>query len=197
MRLLHQRHGHDLSRAAPAQSQARRYRDPRRARQQSLPLRHACPHFARRRARCAGDGTMNAITRRRFGQALGALTIAFSLAEPARAADGKLPGSLEKNRMLDAWLRIAGDGKVTIFTGKVELGQGILTALEQIAADELDIAPERITMISGDTGETPNEGFTSGSQSIEYGGTALHYVCAEARAILLDLALAHFGLAGK
>jgi len=140
---------------------------------------------------------MTAITRRQFGQALGALTIAFSLAEPVRAADGKLPGSLEKNRMLDAWLRIDGDGKVTIFTGKVELGQGILTALEQIAADELDVSPERITMIAGDTGETPNEGFTSGSQSIEYGGTALHYACAEARSILLDLALAHFGLAGK
>jgi CO/xanthine dehydrogenase Mo-binding subunit len=137
---------------------------------------------------------MTAITRRQFGQALGALTIAFSLAEPVRAADGKLPGSLEKNRMLDAWLRIDGDGKVTIFTGKVELGQGILTALEQIAADELDVAPERITMIAGDTGETPNEGFTSGSQSIEYGGTALHYACAEARSILLRLAAEKLGV---
>jgi CO/xanthine dehydrogenase Mo-binding subunit len=137
------------------------------------------------------------ISRRQFGQAVGALTIAFSLASPSWADGTKLPGSLDKNRMLDGWLRINPDGTVTIFTGKVELGQGILTALEQIAADELDVAPARIAMVSGDTAQTPDEGFTSGSQSIEYGGTALRYACAEARAILLDLAREHFGLAGK
>ena len=139
-----------------------------------------------------------AITRRRFGQAVGALTVAFSFAPPGWAAEpAKLPGSLANNRMLDAWLRIGADGTVTVFTGKVELGQGILTALEQIAADELDVAPQRIKMISGDTAETPDEGFTSGSQSIEYSGTALRYACAEARSILLNRALERFGLAGK
>jgi CO/xanthine dehydrogenase Mo-binding subunit len=138
------------------------------------------------------------LSRRRFGQALGALTIAFSLAPPALAADApKLPGSLASNRRLDAWLRINADGTVTVFTGKVELGQGILTAFEQIVADGLEIDPQRIRMISGDTAETPDEGFTSGSQSIEYGGTALRYACAEAQAILLDLALKHFGIADK
>jgi nicotinate dehydrogenase subunit B len=137
------------------------------------------------------------ISRRRFGQAVGALTIAFVLAPPSWAQAAKLPGSLDKNRMLDGWLRINPDGTVTVFTGKIELGQGILTALEQIAADELDVAPRRIIMVSGDTAQTPDEGFTSGSQSIEYGGTALRYACAEARAILLDLALQRFGLAGK
>lgn len=129
-----------------------------------------------------------ALTRRRFGQAVGAFTIAFSLDAPVFAEPGKLPGSLVNNRMLDAWLRINPDGTVTIFTGKVELGQGILTALEQIAADELDVAPARLKLVSGDTAATPDEGFTSGSQSIEYGGTALRYACAEARAILLRLA---------
>ncbi|HEX7969039.1 MAG TPA: molybdopterin cofactor-binding domain-containing protein, partial [Stellaceae bacterium] len=68
-----------------------------------------------------------------------------------------------------------------------------LTAFEQIVADELDVAPRRIRMVSGDTAETPDEGFTSGSQSIEYGGTALRYACAEARAILLSLASERFG----
>ncbi len=135
--------------------------------------------------------TANTITRRRFGQAVGALTVAFSLAPHAWGADaGKLPGSLTNNRMLDAWLRIDPDGTVTIFTGKVELGQGILTALGQIAADELDVAPERIKLVSGDTARTPDEGFTSGSQSIEYGGTAIRYACAETRDILLKLAAA-------
>jgi nicotinate dehydrogenase subunit B len=134
------------------------------------------------------------LTRRRFGQTVGAFTIAFSLAPPAWAQAAKLPGSLDKNRMLDGWLRINPDGTVTVFTGKVELGQGILTALEQIAADELDVAPRRITMVSGDTAQTPDEGFTSGSQSIEYGGTALRYACAEARQILLDAAGKRLGL---
>jgi nicotinate dehydrogenase subunit B len=134
------------------------------------------------------------LSRRRFGQTVGALTLAFSLAPPAWAADPpKLPGSLANNRLLDAWLRIGADGKVTIFTGKVEIGQGILTALEQIAADELDVAPQRIAMISGDTAQTPDEGFTSGSQSIEYSGAALRFACAEARQILLSLAAERFG----
>jgi nicotinate dehydrogenase subunit B len=136
------------------------------------------------------------LTRRQFGAAAGALTIAFrftqALAEPA-----KLPGSLDHNRMLDAWLRIDAEGAVTVFTGKVELGQGILTAFEQIVADELDVAPARIKIVAGDTELTPDEGFTSGSQSIEYGGTALRYACAEARSIFLNLALKRFRLDGK
>jgi nicotinate dehydrogenase subunit B len=131
------------------------------------------------------------LTRRRFGKAVGALTIAFSLTPSVWAAErAKLPGSLAANPMLDAWLRINPDGTVAVFTGKVELGQGILTAFEQIVADELDIAPARIRLISGDTAQTPDEGFTSGSQSIEYGGTALRYACAETRSMLLRLAAA-------
>ena len=105
---------------------------------------------------------MNAphLTRRDFTAALGGLVLSFSLAP--RLALGQeraqLPGSLNTNRMLDAWIRIAADGKVTVFTGKVELGQGIVTALAQIAAEELDVPLARVTMVSGDTGRTPNEG---------------------------------------
>ena len=134
------------------------------------------------------------LSRRRFGQAAGALTIAFTLKPPSWAEGAKLPGSLDKNRMLDAWLRINADGTVTVFTGKVELGQGILTALEQIAGDELDVAPKRIIMVSGDTAQTPDEDFTSGIQSIEYGGTALRYACAEARQRLVDAAGRRLGI---
>ena len=96
--------------------------------------------------------------------------------------------------MLDAWLRINADGKVTVFTGKVELGQGILTALAQIAAEELDVSLARVSMVSADTGRTPNEGQTAGSQSIEQSGTALRMAGAEVRAILLDLAAKKFGV---
>ncbi len=134
------------------------------------------------------------LSRRRFGQAVGALTVVFSLTPPALGADPpKLPGSLANNRRLEGWLRINADGTVTLFTGKVELGQGILTAFEQIAADELDVAPSRLRLVSGDTGQTPDEGFTSGSQSIEYGGAAIRYACAEARQILLTAAAGRFG----
>src|ERR1051326_6178371 len=107
----------------------------------------------------------------------------------------KLPGSLAGNPRLDAWIHIDPDGNATVFTGKVELGQGIVTALAQIAAEELDLPLERVHMISGDTARTPNEGVTSGSQSIEYGGTALRLAGAEVRAILIDAAAKKLGIA--
>ncbi len=96
--------------------------------------------------------------------------------------------------MLDAWIRIGADGKVTVFTGKVELGQGIVTALAQIAAEELDVPLAQVTMVPADTGRTPNEGQTAGSQSVENSGTALRMAGAEVRAILLELAAKRFGV---
>jgi nicotinate dehydrogenase subunit B len=141
---------------------------------------------------------MNAphLTRRDFTAALGGIVLSFSLdprlglaQEPAR-----LPGSLQGARMLDAWLRIGADGHVTVFTGKVELGQGIVTALAQIAAEELDVPLTFVTMVPADTGRTPDEGQTAGSQSVENSGTALRMAGAEVRAILLDLAAKKFGV---
>ena len=173
------------------------------ARRQSLPLRHPHPHHSRGAARGAGereDLTMHAPTlnRRQFTAGLGAIVVAFSL-DPKRALGAGsrrgFPGSLQNNRMLDAWLRINADGTATVFTGKVELGQGILTALSQIAAEELDLPLARIAIISGDTGRTPNEGMTAGSQSVENSGTALRLAGAEARAILLELAAKRLGVA--
>src|SRR5450759_1563695 len=129
------------------------------------------------------------LNRRQFSAGLGAVVVTFTLRpEGALAQAAPLPGSLNTNRMLDAWIRINADGTATVFTGKVELGQGILTALAQIAAEELDLPLARLTMISGDTGRTPNEGVTAGSQSIENSGTALRLACAEARAVLIELA---------
>ena len=75
-----------------------------------------------------------------------------------------------------------------LLTGRVELGQGVLTAMAQIAADELDVAMARITIRSGDTELTPNEGYTAGSQSIQFGGVAMRQACADVRALFLDQA---------
>jgi CO/xanthine dehydrogenase Mo-binding subunit len=140
-------------------------------------------------------------SRRSFLKA-GSLTVAFSLAPLTHplaqtAAAPVLPGSLNSNRMLDGWLRVNPNGTITLFTGKVELGQGILTALTQIVSDELDVALPRIEVVSGHTGRTPNEGVTSGSLSIQDSGTALSFASAEARALLLTAAAAKLGVAAS
>jgi len=140
------------------------------------------------------SATARSVSRRDFLKA-GGLVVGFTLVsrfalgqEPAR-----LPGSLNGNRMLDAWLRIDPNGNVTILTGKIELGQGIGTALAQIAADELDVDLKRIEVVHGDTAQTPNEGQTAGSLSVEQSGTALRFACAEARDILVSAAAAKLG----
>jgi len=109
----------------------------------------------------------------------------------------KRPGSLEKNPRLSQWLRVHRDGTVSIYSGKVEIGQGILTALAQIAADELGIALERIRMVPADTAVSPDEGVTSGSLSIEDSGVALRSACAQARALLLESAAARLAVPAR
>jgi CO/xanthine dehydrogenase Mo-binding subunit len=96
-----------------------------------------------------------------------------------------LPKSLVDNPLLMQWVGFEGAGRVRISTGKVELGQGILTALMQIAAEELDVAPGRIDMVSGLSDESPFEGFTSGSNSTEVSGASVRLVCAEVRSLFL------------
>ena len=99
-----------------------------------------------------------------------------------------LPGPLNDNPNLDRWVAFPSPGKVTVLTGRVELGQGVLTAMAQIAADELDIAIERVTVRSGDTEKAPNEGYTAGSQSIQFGGIAMRQACADVRTLFLEQA---------
>jgi CO/xanthine dehydrogenase Mo-binding subunit len=109
-------------------------------------------------------------------------------------APRRLPGSLDSNRRLDRWLRINRNETVTVFPGKVEIGQGILTALTQIVAEELDVALARIRLAPTDTSYSPDEGVTSGSRSIQEGGDALRHAAAEARELLLDRAAAKLGV---
>jgi CO/xanthine dehydrogenase Mo-binding subunit len=109
------------------------------------------------------------------------------------AAPPTLPPLLAANPRLDQWVGFSEPGRVSVSTGRVEIGQGVLTAMRQIAADELDVAPDRILLQTGDTDLTPNEGYTAGSQSIQFGGVALRMACAEVRALFLDHAAASFG----
>jgi nicotinate dehydrogenase subunit B len=137
--------------------------------------------------------TDTTLSRRAFGigagSAVAGLTIGFRWASAQGIQSGPPVSSMiRSNPQLDAWVRIAPDGTVTVMTGRVELGQGMLTAMRQVAADELDVAPERLVLISGDTGQTPNEGQTAGSLAIKLGSTALGLACADARATLVAVA---------
>jgi CO/xanthine dehydrogenase Mo-binding subunit len=105
-----------------------------------------------------------------------------------------LPGSLNANRRLSQWLTIESAGRVTIHPGKVEIGQGILTALAQIAADELDVALSRVGVRPASTDLSPNEGVTSGSRSITDSGLALRHACAAARQIFLSVTAQRTGV---
>ena len=124
--------------------------------------------------------------RRTLLAATGAIVASFTL----RAQAAGLPADMVKTPNLDGWISIGPPGTVTVFTGKGELGQGILTALSQIVADVMDVAFHRIAIVSPDTSRTPDEGQTSGSQSVEYGGEALRVAAIEARALLIAAAAA-------
>ena len=142
---------------------------------------------------------VNHVTRRAFFARTGALIVTFSLApfdlaaqEGASAA--KLPGSLNATPYLDAWIRIDAQGAVTLFTGKAELGQGVKTALLALAAEELAVAPQTIALVTADTGRTPNEGYTAGSNSMKDSGTAIQNAAAQVREILIARASDKLGV---
>jgi nicotinate dehydrogenase subunit B len=141
--------------------------------------------------------------RRRF-VAAGSVLVSFTLLPFARAqtteagsfrpAAPQLPGSLKNTPLLDAWIRIDEHGAVTVCTGKAELGTGIRTGLIQIAAEQLDVAPGSIAMITADTAATPNEGYTAGSHSTADSGTAIFNAAAQVRALLMQSAAARLGV---
>ncbi len=125
----------------------------------------------------------------------GALIVSFSMPDafaqdqtPPAATPPRppsLPGSLKDAPLLDSWVRIDADGSITVFTGKAELGQGFKTAFQQIAAEELDVPFASLKVITADTGLTADEGYTSGSQSTQYSGTAIQNAAAQVRELLV------------
>jgi nicotinate dehydrogenase subunit B len=133
-------------------------------------------------------------SRRGFLKVGGGLLIGFSLSDSrvvpelmAAETSAPVPGRL------DAWLRVGTDGNIHVFTGKVDIGMGVQTALNQIVADELDVAFERIQLVMGDTAETPDQGGVGGSTSISAGAKPLRNAAATARLVLLQLASAKLG----
>jgi CO/xanthine dehydrogenase Mo-binding subunit len=113
-----------------------------------------------------------------------------SSAPPAQ----KLPPSLAANPNLSSWIKISAEGHVVISPGKVEIGQGIVTALAQIAADELELELSRVRMVRATTAGSPNEGVTSGSLSVQQSGRAVRHACAEVRQIFLAAAADRLGV---
>jgi isoquinoline 1-oxidoreductase len=94
---------------------------------------------------------------------------------------------------LNAYLRIAGDGRVTVYSGKIEMGQGVVTSLAQMAADELGVSLDSIDMVMGDTALCPFDNGTYGSMSTRFFGPALRAAAAEAKAVLVNLAAERLG----
>jgi CO/xanthine dehydrogenase Mo-binding subunit len=136
-------------------------------------------------------------TRREFIKGSGVLIVGFSLAGSVSRAGAQTAGAAVKTVAadeVDAFLAIARDGTVTVYTGKVDLGTGTRTALPQMVAEELDVAFERIKLVEGDTALTPDQGPTWGSLSIQVAGVQLRQASATARKALLEMASQRLGV---
>ncbi|NBS57400.1 MAG: xanthine dehydrogenase family protein molybdopterin-binding subunit [Betaproteobacteria bacterium] len=137
----------------------------------------------------------HSMDRREFLKASGALAIGFSMMGAASASTGptlRAPKSVAKEAV-DSWLSISADNRVTIYSGKVDLGTGTRTALAQLAAEELDVAFDQVEMVMGDTATTPDQWMTGANLTIAQGGTELRRAAASARKILLDRAAQKLG----
>src|SRR5713101_8749600 len=125
---------------------------------------------------------------RRSLQATGALVVTFSLMPgPGRAQPAPAAKTVSPDRV-DGFLAIDRDGSVLVYSGKVDLGTGVRTALTQMVAEELDVPMSHVTVVQGDTALTPDQGTTSGSLSIQNGGMQLRRAAATARRALLEKA---------
>lgn len=134
------------------------------------------------------------LSRRRFIRQAGCLVIGFNL-RPSIPVSGfgfdqnpELPGSLRRYPGIDSWLEVLADNRIRVFTGKIELGQGITTVIRQVAAEELHCELVQVEVVMADTGRTPNEGYTAGSGSVKASAMAVRHAAAAAREELCRLA---------
>src|SRR5512147_574393 len=135
------------------------------------------------------------LNRRQFLKTTGALVVSFNMFPPSRLLAQSMvePHSEADPTQLDSWLAIGPDGTVTVYSGKVDLGTGVETALAQIVAEELDVPFNKVHMIGLDTTKAIDQGITAGSRTIERGGPQLRQAAATARQELLKLASARLG----
>src|SRR5450759_4666636 len=123
----------------------------------------------------------------------GALIVSFALAGPRADALAQTPAKPWALTEVDSFLAIDKAGKVTVYSGKVDLGTGVTTALRQIVAEELDVPMSRIELVQGDTLLTPAQGTTWGSLTIQVGGMQLRQAAATARKALVGEAAKKLG----
>ena len=139
---------------------------------------------------------MNTVSRREFFKTTGALVVSvalpgsieLALSQPASGKPPLLPDEL------DSWIAILPNGNATAFFGKMDMGQGVDVAVQQMVAEELDLAFERVNVIMGDTAYTCNQGGASGSTGLQRGGVALRNAAAEARRMLVERAAQKLGV---
>src|SRR5258708_21189659 len=131
------------------------------------------------------------ISRRDILKSTGILVVSFSffgrVSNALAQGDGLSVDGMDPT-VLDSWLAISKDGTVTVFTGKVELGTGVVTALAQIVAEELDVPFSKVYMDSGDTDKAVDQGVTAAARTVERGGVQLRQASAAARPGMLQLA---------
>jgi nicotinate dehydrogenase subunit B len=137
---------------------------------------------------------MNPVTRREFLKTGGALVVTFAIPQATNAYPGAAaPSKTVAPDQVDGFLAVDGKGMVTVFSGKVDLGTGIRTAMTQIAAEELCVPVDKVVVIQGDTLLTPDQGVTFGSLSIQNGGMQIRQAAATAREALLAQAATRLG----
>src|SRR4051812_7523744 len=177
MRVLHLRHRGERRRTAGEEPATRPPYGDRDTGPEPVPLRRAAP------------GRRRSARRRRAHRGRGPPVTTVDNLRPAA-----LPGHLANNRRLDRWIRVGSDGAVELRVGKVELGQGILTALAQIAADELGIPLEQVRLAPAHTDHGPDQGLTAGSMSVFEAGPAVRAASANVRALFVEEAARRWGV---
>src|SRR5712691_6832634 len=158
-------------------------------------------HASREARRATSGQGMKPVSRREFvRKAYDALIVGFSLRSvipPAvvwsqTAAPATLSAKPVIPEELDSWLSIGRDGKVTVYTGRIDMGTGIETAFGQLISDELDVPFESVKIVMGDTELTPDQGKSTASSNVSLGAQPLRIAAAEARRTLLKMAADQF-----
>src|SRR6516165_4056609 len=201
MRVLHQRHNPHRKSVSGSESQSYRRTDPAGACGGPVPVRGAFGNHSGRETRGpTGSQGMKPNRREFVRKGRDALIVGFSLhsgiapvvawAQTGVPTQVPTPPSAKPvvPEELDSWLSIGRDGKVTVYTGRIDMGTGAQTAFGQLISDELDVPFESVKVVMGDTELTPDQGKSTASSNASVGARPLRVAAAEARRTLLKMA---------